>query len=311
LPYLSDAQKRVVAALMYARGDVAEAANYIGVSRQYVYEVIRKLRRKNVIFYCEPPYRILGLVPLLIVREPDGRSLPWQDYIVYSLEFYGFNGKMYETCVYVFPDDRIDILFRDLSSLCFITTELHDIYQPIPSVTLREFIRSVKRHSYARWSPKSLRRISLDRLDYLLLSEFSEDFFRPLKNIAGKFGVNKSTLSYHYRRHVRNLLRLRYYYQPDGKHPLFAAKLHIIDRNVFSLLLQADFIRLLLPSRDFEEAYVLLELSYRDFNDLIKSLPSLSDGVFETIIAGIVEDKSIKRKPLNLSQLKEDRILSL
>jgi len=290
---------------MHAKGDVAEAADHIGVSRQYVYEVIRKLRRKNVVFYCEPPYRILGLVPLLVVREPDSRSLPWQDYIVYSLEFYGFNGKMYETCVYVFPDDRIDVLFRDLSSLCFITRELYDIYQPVPSVNLREFVRSAERINYAKWSPKGLRRISLDRLDYLLLSEFSEDFFRPLKNIAEKFSVNKSTLSYHYRRHVRSLLRLRYYYQPDGRHPLFAARLHIKDRNVFSLLLQADFIRLLLPSRDFGEVYVLLELSYREFNDLIKSLPPLSDRVFEAVIAGIVENKSIKRKPLNLAQLKE------
>ncbi len=303
LAVISSAQKRILAALVRARGDVALAAQEAGVTRQYVYEVMRRLKRLGVRFYAEPYYRALGLAPVMVLV---GRCKPQAELVKHRVLYakcYCFDGEDYELAVFVAPEERIDSVFMELVDKCLLVRELYDIIQPAPELDVRSFVCAALEKKLEAWQPKAFRRLEADAVDAVLLSKLGQDFYVTLKAVAKETGINRSTLSYHFRRHVKDLIRLRYYYTPLHGFPPTLIRVTLETKDAVSLLSRCDFVLRVLLSRDRREAYIITTLQADDFWRLLKYAPALSETIGNIKFVGLLDPQSMKFCVPNYSEL--------
>ncbi len=306
----SESQKKVLAALIENDGDVSRAASYIGVSKQYIYEVIRRLREKGITFHANPIFRTLGLTPVFVqAPRSDMASLPYTKYIAVSGDVVSLNGTPLRFTIYTFPSDKLDYLYQNLPRNA-TTCELYDFTQPKPWMRFQEFVHRGLRGDYGEWRPEPLSKTQLDDLDLYIIRELQGNFFKHLKNIAKERGINKSTLSYHFRRHVKWLLRFRVQYVPkdlDTFPPLFA-KIRLLDRNVYSLLLRVDFIQILMPSSGGDMCYAILDVPSHEVWTIVRCLSDLRDrGLLEMELLGFFETGYPRFSPLPIELYRDSR----
>ena len=295
MPTISSAQRRVLAALLRAQGDVNVASRIAKVTKQYIYDVVRRLRSSGVKFYAEPVYRALGLTPVLVVNEGDGTEEAWSRNVIFSARYYGFNGRSYKLEVFVVSEDKIDSVFRELSGKCLALTELYDILQPVPEIGLEEFLNKAASGKFEKFQLRTIKRVSVDRYDAILMSKLGEDYFTPLKTIAEEKGVNRSTLSYHYRRHVKSVIRLRYHYIPSTKLPPLLLKVNLASRDALSLLTRCSFVLEVFLGRDKSDALLITTLKAEQLWSLVRKTPSLQGTFGEINVSGMIDPSTIKR----------------
>ena len=292
---ISSAQRRVLAALLRAQGDVNTASKIAKVTKQYVYDVVRRLRNSGVKFYAEPLYRALGLTPVLVVSEEDGAEETWRRNVVFSARYYGFDGRSYKLTVFVVSEDKIDSVFRELSGRCLTVAELYDILQPVPEIGLEDFLNKAASGKFEKFQLRTIRRVSVDRYDAILMSKLGEDYFTPLKTIAEERGVNRSTLSYHYRRHVKSVIRLRYHYVPSMRLPPLLLKVTLASRDALSLLTRCSFVLEVFLGRDKSDALLITTLKAEQLWSLVRRTPSLQGTFGEISVPGMIDPTTIKR----------------
>lgn len=295
MPAISSAQRRVLAALLRAQGDVNTASTIAKVTKQYIYDVVRRLRSSGVKFYAEPIYRALGLTPVLIVNEESGAEEAWSRNVIFSAKYYGFDGRSYKLKVFVVSEDKIDSVFRELSGRCLTVTELYDILQPVPEISLEEFLNKAASGKFEKFQLKTIKRVSVDRYDAILMSKLGEDYFTPLKTIAEEKGVNRSTLSYHYRRHVKSVIRLRYHYIPSTRLPPLLLKVTLASRDALSLLTKCNFVLEVFLGRDKSDALLITTLKAEQLWSLVRKTPSLQGTFGEISVSGMIDPSTIKR----------------
>jgi len=240
----------IVAALIESNGNVSEAARAAGVSKQYVYEVLGRLRSLGYKFRGFPSLAALGRVFLAISR---GRGLPENGTAVMLLKVYSFKSEELSVGVYVVPlGTRAAWLLQGLSGA--EVSELLDLVPAAPHYDIADLrLREGER------LPRPPRR-DLDDIDKAILAKLYEDFSHPVS--ASVPGVSKSLASYHYRRHVKPLLRLLLDTHPLLMHarPLLMAEIFAASEEWMATLLKARQVYLLMPKRDPLSAYALLEV---------------------------------------------------
>lgn len=247
---LAASKLKVVAAFIEARGSVSEAAEIAGVSKQYVYEVLGRLRSLGYKFRGFPSLGALGRVLLALSR---GGALPDGEFSVARLKVYSFGGEELLAGIYVLPAGVCAAeLLRDLSDA--ETAELVDVLPAAPLYDLTEL--------RPREGAKLLRppRRELDDVDKAIVAKLFEDLSFPIT--ASVPGVSKSLLSYHYRRHVRPLLRVLLDTHPMFMHarPLLLAEIRADEEGWVAALLRAQQVYLLMPRLDSLSAYALLDV---------------------------------------------------
>ena len=247
---LAASKLRVVAAFIEARGSVSEAAEIAGVSKQYIYEVLGRLRSLGYRFRGFPSLGALGRVLLALSR---GGALPNGDFSAARLKVYSFGGEELLVGVYVLPARaRAAELLGDLSGA--ETVELLDILPAAPFHDLAEL-----RPREGAKLPKPPRR-ELDGIDKAILAKLFEDVSSPVT--ASVPGVSKSLLSYHYRHHVKPMLRVLLDTHPMLMHarPLLLAEVRAEREEWIPALLKARQVYLLMPRPNLLSAYALLDV---------------------------------------------------
>ena len=255
-PGLTESRLRVLAALVEARGAVSEAARIIGVTKQYVYEVLAKLRREGVRLRAYPYLSALGRVYAVISkREPPDNGL-----LAFRFRVYGFDGSTYAVGVYVLPR-RMAWLSARLSGE--LIEEVGDLLFAAPWLDLSE-VRPREGDALPR--PPSL---DLDEEDRIILLHLYEDLMAQITKASPS--VSKSRLSYHYRFHVRRILQALVDYHPRLLHcePLLFAEVQAAE-TWLAALLRARQVYAVMPKAGGGGAYALL--SGRDAYSLVRSL---------------------------------------
>jgi len=240
---------RVVAALIESNGNVSEAARAAGVSKQYVYEVLGRLRSLGYRLRGFPSLAALGRVFLAISRG----GLPENGTAVTLLKVYSFRSEELSVGIYVVPPGtRASWLLRDL-----VGAEVSELLDLIPAAP-RYDIADLRLHEGERL-PRLPRR-DLDDIDKAILARLYEDFSHPVSSSVP--GVSKSLASYHYRRHVKPLLRLLLDTHPLLMHarPLLLAEVLAVSEEWMAALLKARQVYLLMPKLNSLSAFALLDV---------------------------------------------------
>jgi len=241
---------RVVAALIESNGNVSEAARRAGVSKQYVYEVLSRLRSLGYRIRGFPSLAALGRVFLAISR---GKGLPENGTTVTLLKVYSTKSEELSVGIYVVPlGTRAAWLLRELGSA--EVSELLDLIPAAPSYDIADL-----RPREGERLPRLPRR-DLDEIDKAILARLYEDFSHPVS--ASVPGVSKSLTSYHYRHHVKPLLRLLLDTHPLLMYarPLLLAEVLVASEEWMTALLRARQVYLLMPKLDSLSAYALLDV---------------------------------------------------
>jgi len=291
------AQRRILSALIKCNGNVAQAAALKGVTKQYVYEVIKKLREKGVMFYAEPLYSALGLELVLCIRE---RAIPPKnkEYIIWNAELLHFSSGEREVCIYAFPIENVNSLIGDLYGQCAYVYRLHDIYQPSGDASLHEFLDLLRTTKNEDLEDGQNARQRIDLIDILIINELMEDFFTPLRKIAEKTGISENTISYHYRMHVRNIIRFRYHC-PIGRWLFFISFSRI--KGLYNAFQEGAFVNYIFKVKEKDEILAILDLDVDELSRLIKALYK-ANRFLEAKVIGTLDYKSIFKKPLPSSK---------
>lgn len=255
---LSSSRLRVVAALIEAGGSAAEAAHLLGVSRQYVYETISKLRSCGVRLRGIPAFGALGRAFLLLSPErPHLNKL-----LVTSLKVYSFAGDSYYASLVVIPPGAAltEPLHRERSS------QVIEVLDVLPAAPWYDV------DSLRPWDallPPKPPPTRLDDEDRAVLTALYESILSPVTESMP--GASKSRLSYHYRHHVKPLLRVLLDGHPIYLYPrpLLLAEVAANSEEWLASLLKAQQVYLLMPKMDRASAIALLDPG-RDLPSFIK-----------------------------------------
>ncbi len=294
---LTPAQKRILSALVKCNGNVAQAASLKGVTKQYVYEVIKKLREKGVTFHAEPIYSALGLELVLCIRE---RTAPLKnkEYIIWNAELLHFACGVKELCIYAFPIENVNMLIGDLYAQCVNIHRLYDMHQSAGEASLHHFMDILKTSNSESHSVDRSTKHRIDKIDILIINELMKDFFTPLRKIAEKTGISENTISYHYRMHVKNIVRFRYHC-PISRWLFFLNFSRL--ESLYNVLLKGAFVNYVFKVKEKDEIFTILDLSADELSQLIKALLRASKGL-EVKVIGMLNYQSILRKPLPVSK---------
>lgn len=285
---LKAAYTRIVAALIESNGSVSEAAKAAGVSKQYVYEVLGRLRSLGYRLRGFPSLAALGRVLLAVSR---GKDLPDSETAVTRLKVYSFKSEELSVGIYVLPPGaRAALLLQDLS-----TAEVSE---------LLDFLPAAPRYDLADLRPREGERLprlssrDLDDVDKAILVKLYEDYSFPVS--ASVPGVGKSLVSYHYRRHVKPLLRLLLDTHPFLMHarPLLLAEVLAESEEWMAGLLRARQVYLLMPKLDALSAYALLDVEdpYVFLKRIAEARRDRGLGLQATLLGYVDPEKSEKPK---------------
>ncbi len=247
---ITASKKRVLAAFIEARGNVAEAARIAGVSRQYVYEVLSSLRGRGFRIRALPSFAVLGRA--FFVFSTRG-SLPQNAYTIVRLSIYALNGTRGEAAVYLVPRDALSE-FKVLLPLGSSVFEVFDVIPAAPQVRLAE----IKVEGNLRLpEPPHVR---VDKYDLAIMEVLNEDLSNPISGALP--GVSRSRLSYHYRKHVKPLLRVLVDPALEGFYtrPLLITELKANDESTLAAFLRIEEVYILIPRIDRLSAFVLFDV---------------------------------------------------
>lgn len=262
---VTDSKLRILAALVEARGTVREAAKLAGVSKQYIYEVMGKLKRGGIRLRGYPFLSSLGRV--FIVFSPD-RQLPDNGFQAACLKLYRFDGATMSVGIYVIPS-KLGTASPLYTVRGCLTEELMDVFLPAPWHDIE------KPEPREEWRLPNPIRVELDEEDKVILSHLYEDLTARVTGVLPS--VSKSLLSYHYRAHVRKLLQVLIDFHPERMHsrPLLLAELRAPSREWMGALMRAKQVYALAPKIGGSTAYALLDGSPYD---LVKKLVAAREG---------------------------------
>lgn len=246
---ISTSKLRVIAALIEARGSIPLAARMAGVSKQYIYEVLKGMKSVGMRLRSIPSFSALGRVFLVLTY---GGNLPDNDLTVFRLKVYFFDGGVGSVAVYVLPNDVSSTTVTAPRNSTVI--ELTDV---IPSAPWTQFIELRPADESADLKPRVT---TLDEDDKAILATLYEDFSAPVTKVLP--GVSKSRLSYHFRLHVRPLLRVLLDTHPLRMHarPLVFSEVRAVSEGWLAALLKAREVYLAMPRKNSLSTYVLLDL---------------------------------------------------
>lgn len=277
---VSASKKRVLAAFIEARGNAAEAARIAGVSKQYVYEVLSSLRRRGFRIRALPSFATLGRVFLVFSAKG---SLPLNTYTIARLSIYTLNGTRGEAAVYLVPFGSLSE-FKVLLPPSSSVFEILDIIPAAPQARLAE----IKVEGSLRLpEPFPVR---ADEEDLAIMELLSEDLSNPISSALP--GVSRSRLSYHYRKHVKPLLRVFVDPALEGFYtkPLLMAELKASDESTLAAFLKVEEVYIVAPKIDKRSAFVLFDVD--DIYAFLKTLVEVrerKDLSFEISLIGFVD----------------------
>jgi len=265
---LSQSKRRVVAALIEARGEVAKAAKLAGVSRQYVYEVIGKLRGRGFRIRAFPSLTALGRAFMVFMA---GETVPMRDLVAMKLTIYRFDAAREIAALYIVPGDRVLDFGRSLPP----QAEVYEVVDVIPSAPWAELVEVKPREGEGVQIPP---RVDLDPVDREIIVRVYEDYMRPLT--AAIPGLSKSVVSYHYRKHVKPILRVFLDPCPQGLYlkPLILAVIEAESEGWLGALLRARQVYMAIVRPDLRTAFVLLDVE-DPFEFLKKVAEAMERGV--------------------------------
>ena len=260
-PLLSSSKRKVLAAYVKARGNALVAAEIAGVSRQYVYEVLASLRSRGIRLRAYPSLAALGRVFLVFLPE---EKFPRSDLTAARLAVYTVSGCREEAAVYVIPREAGLKAGLPLPP----GSRAHELLDVIPAAPLTE-IQRLRPKAEGLPTPELA---TLDEDDKAIMLALYEDLTKPLAKALPTVG--KSRLSYHYRRHVKPLLRILPDYNPRGFHskPLLLARVKASSEEWIAAMAEAEEAYLLMPETSRLSAFALLEVD--DTFTFLKSLAS-------------------------------------
>ena len=257
---LTESKRRVVAALIEARGNAARAAELAGVSRQYVYEVVKRLRGRGARLRGFPSLRALGSRAFIVFLKKG--AIPYRDLAVQLLYLYDFKLRSRVAAIYAVPGKEMQAFEESIPS----NAEVYEVVDVLPgspwtSLTQLEVVSGYR-------LPLPGLHVKLDRVDVGILEGIYEDFMKPLGNSVE--GLSRSTLSYHYRRHVKPILRVFLDPCPEGLHdrPLILSYIRAGSEETLASLLRARQVYALIPRPDRISAFALLDVEEGVFNFL-------------------------------------------
>lgn len=310
---LSSSQKRIVASLIENKGNVGRAAGEIRVSKQYIYEVLRRLKKRGVRFVAIPMYRSLGLTPLLLIQDDYSKEPPGgREYLIGRFRIFGFDGAMYYVSLYSMSGREGGDFYREAEKLSLECSRLLDVVHPAPKYSVYDVIQRLGYMEKNSIIELDYVDHKVDEIDFHIIRELQDDFYKPLRSIASKLNINKSTLSYHFRRHVDKVIRLGLEYgsEDPGKFPRIFGRVTFRNREIVNKLLRADFIYRFMPTEDYNTAYVVLELSPEEFWSLVRISSYLrSKGLMESSFLGFIDPHLYETYKLPYAMLGEDRFL--
>ncbi|MEM1692020.1 MAG: hypothetical protein QW448_00805 [Thermofilaceae archaeon] len=247
---LTESKTRILAALVEAKGDVSEAAKLAGVSKQYVYEVLGKLKIAGVRLRGYPFLSSLGRVFIAFCSHQP----PDNGFLACRFRIYRFSGGTLEAGVYLIPQDfSASIGYMRLRGA--VVEELLDVYTAAPWYDIVD-LRPNRGATLPR-APK----LKPDYEDCAILLNLYEDLFAHVTESTPT--VSKSRLSYHYRVHVRKILQVLVDFHPEKVHvkPLLFAEVKAPSEEWLSTLLRARQVYLLMPKLDRLTGYALIDAS--------------------------------------------------
>ena len=283
---LSDSKLKVLAALAETRGVVRDAAKLAGVTKQYVYEIIGKMKSRGIKLRAYPLLSALGRVfaAVCTYAPPDNGLLALR------LHVYKFDGDSMMFGLYVVPH------FRQGPSLIKLqeatVEEVKDVLFAAPRY---EVDRLVAGESDRLPQPP---RVRLDEDDAALLKHLYEDLTAPITSALPS--ASKSRLSYHYRAHVRRLLQVLIDYHPQKLHtrPLLFAEVKAPSESWLAALLKAREIYAIIPKTGGYSAYALIDAV--DAFDLLRRIVAVKERGFPPLSAKLIgyvdPEKSSKPK---------------
>ncbi|MEM2409205.1 MAG: hypothetical protein QXF87_01700 [Thermofilaceae archaeon] len=256
---LTESKTRILAALVEARGDVSEAAKLAGVSKQYVYEVLGKLKRAGVKLRGYPFLSSLGRVFIAFC----GYQPPDNGFLVCRLKIYRFSGGILEAGIYLIPRN-LSVFLGYMKLRGAVVEELFDIYTTAPWYDIVDL--RPNRGTLLPRAPK----LEPDYEDWVIMLNLYEDLFAHVTESTPT--VSKSRLSYHYRFHVRKILQVLVDFHPEKMHakPLLFAEVKAPSEEWLSTLLRARHVYILMPRLNCLAGYALLDAS--DPYDLLKRI---------------------------------------
>lgn len=263
--FISSSKLKVIAALIEARGSIPLAARMAGVSKQYIYEVLKGMKSIGIKLRYIPSFSALGRVFLTFTYSG---NLPSNDLTVFRLKVYTFDGSIGSVAVYVLPNNLSSTAITVPRNATII--ELIDVFPSAPWTHITELRSDEDR------ADLKVRATTLDEEDKAILAALYEDFSAPVTGVLP--GVSKSRLSYHFRLHVKPLLRVFLDTHPLRMHakPLIFSEVRAVNEGWLSALLKAREVYLVMPKKNSLVAYVLLDL-----NDTFVFLKEVSTAIRE------------------------------
>ncbi|RLF04649.1 MAG: hypothetical protein DRK00_06260 [Thermoprotei archaeon] len=248
---LSQSKRRVIAALIEARGEVAKAAKLAGVSRQYVYEVIGKLRGRGFKIRAFPSLTALGRAFMVFTKADE--VVPMRDLAVMKLVVYRFDSMKEMAILYVVPGDRV----LGFSSSLPPQARVYEVVDVMPSAPWMKLAEVRPEGGEGFQIPP---RVDLDPIDREIIVRVYEDYMRPLSTSIP--GLSKSVISYHYRRHVKPILRVFLDPCPRGLYPrpLILAAVEAESEGWLKAVMKSKEVYIAMVRPDLHSAFVLLDV---------------------------------------------------
>lgn len=256
---LGNSKLKVLAALAETRGVVQDAAKLAGVTKQYVYDIIGRLKKRGVKLRAYPFLSALGrvFVAFCTYVPPDNGLLALR------LHIYRFDGGSTMVGVYVVPHSHQELL-PSIRLQEAIVEEVKDVLFAVPRYGVDQLETSGSNRL------PQLPRVQLDDDDVALLKHLYEDLTANITSALPS--ASKSRLSYHYRVHVRKLLQVFVDYHPQWMHarPLIFAEVRAPSEEWLAALLKARETYAIMPRIGSYTAYALIDAD--DAYDLVKRI---------------------------------------
>lgn len=277
---ISASKKKVLAAFIEARGNVAEAARIACVSRQYVYEVLSSLRGRGFRIRALPSFAALGR--LLFVFSAKG-SLPLNTNTIAKLSIYMLNGTRGEAAVYLVPREA----FNEFRVLLPPNSSVFEVFDIIPAAPQLKLAEIKLEGNFKLPEPP---RVRIDKDDIAIMEVLNKDLSNSISNALPD--VNRSRLSYHYRKHVKPLLRVFIDPALEGFYtkPLLLAELKARDESTVAMFLKVEEAYIVVPKANRISAFVLFDVD--DIYAFLKTLVEVRERRnlnIETNLIGFVD----------------------
>ncbi|MEM1509731.1 MAG: hypothetical protein QXY49_04815 [Thermofilaceae archaeon] len=247
---ISTSKKKVLAAFIETHGNAAEAARIARVSRQYVYEVLNSLRGRGFRIRALPSFAALGRV--FFVFSAKG-SLPLNTNTIAKLSVYMLNGTRGEAAVYLVPRE----MFNEFKVLLPPNSSIFEVFDVIPAAPQLKLAEIKVEGDFKLPEPPRTR---IDKDDIAIIEVLNEDLSNSISRALPD--VSKSRLSYHYRKHVKPLLRIFIDPALEGFYtkPLLLAEMKAHDESTVAMFLKVEEAYIVVPKVNRVSAFVLFDV---------------------------------------------------